>query len=141
MSAAETSTARRLSAVLAGLAVVSALLLALSLWLAQDENQVAASLRAHGVSAAGVVTDLRTETGRGASQYLSRVTIRFTDPTGQPAEHDLSYVSGAPDDLTIGQQVRVVYDPTQPSTVLLAGQLRHRVLGGYLPSLVAGIAA
>lgn len=116
----------------------SALLALVALGLAQEDEALITALDARGVTTDAVV--VRTErAARGNS--LTVVVVRFS-VAGKQVSAELGIVDGVPDDTSKGQRLRVVYDPQDPSQVLLPDQIDlRRVTEDYVMAGLAGAAA
>lgn len=105
-------------------------------------NAAADKTLVHALLTRGVTTDARVaRVSDGPRGGLDSVTVRFV-VNGRPRNEDIAIIDTVPDDIAEQQPVRVVYDPSDPSQVLLVGQVNDgHIRGDYQVAVGGGVLA
>jgi hypothetical protein len=85
---------------------------------AHDDRTLVHDLSTRGKSAQATVSDIDFAPRAGRTN----VTVRFATPDG-PRTEDLALLDTVPSNVRKGDRITVIYDPEEPSLVLMPGQL------------------
>lgn len=103
--------------------VVGLLLIACGFGGAASDQALLNDLREHGVRGPAVVTDVETHYTKSFQKALDNASVRFDAAPGAPVTEDLQIIDTVPEDIAVGDRVEVIFNPKNPSNVLLASAM------------------